>query len=179
MKLLKAIFTVKKIFSFLLFVFSVILLAGRLGLFRGKRPEHLGIKNGKLLPPRFGLFNSVSSHFDLPKNLPSEMEKYYRIDPIKLNSPPKIAFEKLKEILVGHTHAKLIEEKENYLYLEFETPVLRFIDDVEFLLSESEGIIHLRSSSRLGRKDFGKNRKRIEQIRTQFQRIESTHLIHN
>jgi len=59
--------------------------------------------------------------------------------------------------------ATVIEEKADYLYAEYRTPLLRFVDDVEFLLAE--GVIHVRSASRLGRRDFGVNRKRIETLR--------------
>ena len=59
--------------------------------------------------------------------------------------------------------ATVIEEKPNYLYAEFRTKLLGFVDDVEFLLGD--GVIHVRSASRLGRRDFGVNRRRIESLR--------------
>ena len=37
-----------------------------------------------------------------------------------------------------------------------------FVDDVEFLVRRQGGLVHVRSASRLGRRDFGVNRKRIE-----------------
>ena len=43
-----------------------------------------------------------------------------------------------------------------------------FVDDVEFALDEAASAIHLRSASRLGIRDLGVNRARIETIRTQF-----------
>jgi len=43
-----------------------------------------------------------------------------------------------------------------------------FVDDVEFLLDEKAGVIHVRSASRLGRSDFGVNRDRVETIRRQI-----------
>jgi uncharacterized protein (DUF1499 family) len=36
---------------------------------------------------------------------------------------------------------------------------------VEFLLDPAARVIHVRSASRLGRRDFGTNRERIEAIR--------------
>lgn len=41
---------------------------------------------------------------------------------------------------------------------------MRFIDDVEFYVDDAQHLIHYRSASRLGRKDFGANGKRMEQI---------------
>jgi uncharacterized protein (DUF1499 family) len=44
------------------------------------------------------------------------------------------------------------------------------VDDVEFVFDEGAKQIHFRSASRLGRKDFGVNRKRMEEIRAAFAR---------
>lgn len=60
--------------------------------------------------------------------------------------------------------ATIVVEKENYLYAEFRTRLLRYVDDVELFFDGT--VIHVRSCSRLGRRDFGVNRKRVEQLRT-------------
>jgi uncharacterized protein (DUF1499 family) len=46
---------------------------------------------------------------------------------------------------------------------------LKFVDDTEFWLSPAESVIHVRSASRVGRKDFGVNRARVEAIRARFE----------
>ena len=46
--------------------------------------------------------------------------------------------------------------------------LLKFTDDVEFVLDEPASVIHMRSASRLGRKDLGANRTRLEAIRNKF-----------
>jgi uncharacterized protein (DUF1499 family) len=46
--------------------------------------------------------------------------------------------------------------------------LLKFTDDLEFWLDRPASVIQVRSSSRLGRKDFQVNRQRIEAIRAQF-----------
>jgi uncharacterized protein (DUF1499 family) len=40
---------------------------------------------------------------------------------------------------------------------------VRYVDDVEFLRAGS--VLHVRSASRLGRRDFGVNRGRVEKLR--------------
>ena len=45
---------------------------------------------------------------------------------------------------------------------------MRFVDDVEFWADPSSGVVHVRSASRVGRKDFGVNRARVETIREQL-----------
>jgi uncharacterized protein (DUF1499 family) len=39
------------------------------------------------------------------------------------------------------------------------------VDDVELYYDEKQGMVHVRSASRLGRRDFGVNRNRIEALR--------------
>jgi uncharacterized protein (DUF1499 family) len=53
--------------------------------------------------------------------------------------------------------------------VEFRTS-LGFVDDVEFYVDGSQKVIHLRSASRVGYWDLGVNRKRMESIRTEFER---------
>jgi uncharacterized protein (DUF1499 family) len=38
------------------------------------------------------------------------------------------------------------------------------VDDVELRLDADQGLIHIRSASRVGRSDFGVNRKRVKDI---------------
>ncbi|MBL8510073.1 MAG: DUF1499 domain-containing protein, partial [Betaproteobacteria bacterium] len=59
-------------------------------------------------------------------------------------------------------------EQPGYLYMEFKTPGLGYVDDVEFALDAKNNLIQVRSASRLGIRDFDVNRKRIEAIRAQF-----------
>ncbi|MDP3413597.1 MAG: DUF1499 domain-containing protein, partial [Polaromonas sp.] len=62
----------------------------------------------------------------------------------------------------------VVEETPGYLYAQCSTRWLRFTDDLELLLDDAARVIHVRSSSRLGRKDFGVNRARVEALRTRF-----------
>jgi len=45
---------------------------------------------------------------------------------------------------------------------------MRFVDDTEFWFDPAAGVIHVRSASRVGSKDFGVNRARIEAIRARL-----------
>jgi uncharacterized protein (DUF1499 family) len=49
-----------------------------------------------------------------------------------------------------------------------------FVDDGEFLLDRTRNAIQVRSASRLGYSDLGKNRKRMEEIRVQYSAQEDT-----
>jgi len=45
------------------------------------------------------------------------------------------------------------------------TPRLRFADDVDLVIDTQAGVVHVRSSSRLGHSDMGVNRRRVNQLR--------------
>ena len=119
--------------------------------FSWKRPDNLGVKDGRLARCKRSP-NCVSSQAD-----PSDREHY--IAPIAFSA----GMAELKKRIESLSLARVIKAEGNYLYAEFRTPILRFVDDVELLLVGDT--IHVRSASRLGRRDFGANRKRVEALR--------------
>ncbi len=60
---------------------------------------------------------------------------------------------------------RIVTESPEYLHAECRSSVFGFVDDLELQLRPSDGIIAVRSASRLGHSDFGVNRKRIETLR--------------
>lgn len=62
-----------------------------------------------------------------------------------------------------------VSNQENYIHSTAQTPLLKFVDDVEFLLDRENGMIHIKSESRVGYSDMGANRKRVEAIRKKLQ----------
>jgi uncharacterized protein (DUF1499 family) len=69
--------------------------------------------------------------------------------------------------------AKVKKELDQFIHVEFTSNIFRFIDDVEFFLTE-QGVIHFRSASRIGHSDLGVNRRRVEMIRIAFNNIAKT-----
>ncbi len=134
-------------------------LAVRLGALRGRRPQGLGATDGALGPVRTDLNNAVSSRADTAP---------HRIAPIDASPDPVAAFARLRDVVTAMPGATVIEARDGYLYAEFETRWMRFVDDVEFLLDGPGRLIHVRSASRLGQRDFGVNRARIEAIRARL-----------
>ncbi|MDP2415874.1 MAG: DUF1499 domain-containing protein, partial [Hydrogenophaga sp.] len=49
-----------------------------------------------------------------------------------------------------------------------QTRWLKFVDDMEFWVNPAGGVMDVRSASRLGREDFGANRKRVEELRAAY-----------
>ena len=118
-------------------------------MFSWKRPGNLGVREGRLAPCKRSP-NCVSSQAS-----PSDPEHY--IAPIHGSMA---AARKAVESLPRTT---IVEARGDYLYAEFRSALLRYVDDVEFFFDGQ--VIHVRSCSRLGRRDFGVNRKRVEALR--------------
>jgi uncharacterized protein (DUF1499 family) len=139
------------------------ILASLLAACSGERPQKLGVREGTLLPCPSSP-NCVSSH---------AVAERHRIEPLSFSDDPDAAFSRLRRILSQRADTVLVEENVRYLRVEFRTR-LGFVDDGEFLLSEKQRCIHVRSASRLGYSDLGKNRARMEEIRSRFSEAEQT-----
>ncbi len=95
-------------------------------------------------------------------------EPNHRVAPLRYAGSRKAARDKLLTLIKTLPRSRVVAQTETYLHVEFATPVLRFVDDVEFSLDTGENLIHVRSASRKGYYDFGVNRRRVEQIRRRF-----------
>ena len=136
----------------------ILMALGLLGLVAcaGERPKNLGNIEG-LLAPCPSSPNCVSSQAD---------DKRHRIAPLAFDGDPDAAFARLKRVVAERSDATIVEDLPGYLRVELRT--ILFVDDGEFLLDPTSKVIHLRSASRLGYSDLGKNRRRLEDIRRQF-----------
>lgn len=128
---------------------------GAIFSFSGTRPLNLGVHDGSLAacPATPNCVSSQSPDAD------------HTIAPITYASAPEAAFARLKAVVEAQPRVKLMEAREGYLYAEFSSAWMGFVDDVEFYLDESAGVIQVRSASRLGESDLGVNRQRVEAIR--------------
>ena len=118
-------------------------------MFDWRRPTDLGVKQGLLAPCR-RTPNCVSSQAD-----PSDREHY--IEPIRAS------MDDVRKAVEGLPRTLIVLAQPNYLHAEFRSRLLGFVDDVEFFFDGAA--VQVRSASRLGRRDFGVNRARLEEIR--------------
>ncbi len=130
-----------------------------MGLFAGSRPTTLGYTNGKFSLPSWKP-NCVSSTIE-------KSDKHY-IEPLAFSGAPDAAWKKLQALIKANPRVNVVQDGPTYLHTEFKSAGLGFVDDVEFALDEKANVIHVRSASRLGVRDFDVNRKRIESIRAQM-----------
>jgi uncharacterized protein (DUF1499 family) len=126
-------------------------------MFNWRRPTNLGVKDGRLAPCR-STPNCVSSQADS-----ADGEHY--IAPIAFRG----SMEEVRRAVQSMPRATVITAQASYLYAEYRTKLMRYVDDVEIL--KSGDILHVRSASRLGRRDFGVNRKRVEALRSIIQTL--------
>jgi uncharacterized protein (DUF1499 family) len=125
-------------------------------------PNDLGLVGGSELRPCPDKPNCVqtydpldTSHFQLPLEL-KENEKQTAL---AITSA------------INETGGRIISETAlvpsgYYLHAEYESNWLKFVDDVEVVIKD--GLIHMRSASRLGHSDLGVNAERFEKIKASY-----------
>ncbi len=147
----------KKLFSILIIPATLLLTACA-----GKVPAELGLVNGSELRPCPDKPNCIQTYD------PAD-ESHFQL-PLAFN----VDDEQTKQIMVTaitETGGKLINENSlassgYYLHAEYESDWLKFIDDVEVVIKD--GMIHIRSASRLGYSDMGVNARRFEEIKAAY-----------
>ena len=122
--------------------------------FSGERPNNLGVTNGKLTacPNTPNCVNSQSQNVQA------------KIEPL-----PMVSIAELKKVVEGMEKTTIVKETDDYLYAEFQSKLMGFVDDVEFYRDSQANVVQVRSASRLGQSDLGVNRKRVEEIRSKLQ----------
>lgn len=115
----------------------------------GDPPQNIGIVDGRLIPCPDSP-NCVCSY---------EQRESHAIAPLRAT------LDQIESVLLNLEEANIVRADTNYLYAEFTSRIMGFVDDVEFQYDPAAGVTHVRSASRLGYSDMGVNRKRIESIR--------------
>jgi len=146
----------------LLVAVAATLIAARFGAFSGSAPGDLGLRDGKFKPPS-KTPNSVSSQAGLWPEHPQRDGA--TIAPLALVGDGPATIARLSQIIGAMDGARIVEQRPDYLYAQFTTRLMRFVDDAEFWFDPAAGVVQVRSSSRVGRKDFGVNRARVEALR--------------
>lgn len=137
----------------------------RAGLFAGKPPDDLGVRDGKLKAPS-KTDNSVSSQARLFPDSPQS--KAAQIAPLALRGSGPATIAKIRTVVEGMDGARVVRADPDFLYAQYTTRLMGFVDDVEFWFDPAAGVVQVRSASRLGESDLGVNRQRIEEVRSRL-----------
>lgn len=91
----------------------------------------------------------------------------HRIAPLSYSGDPARARATLEAVVRAQPRAAIEHATPEYIHAVFQTPTMRYHDDVE-LLVEPGGAIAVRSISRFAYHDHGMNRERVEMLREAF-----------
>jgi uncharacterized protein (DUF1499 family) len=87
------------------------------------------------------------------------------VAPIEANAKQ---WQQLKQWIASQPDWTITTDSGNFMQAMVKTPLMRFRDDVQLRFDADAGVIHVRSSSRLGISDMGTNRRRVETLRSQL-----------
>lgn len=91
------------------------------------------------------------------------------MDPIPYLGTPEETRERLLAVLRAWPRTEIVRNEPGAITAVCRSRIFRFADDVDFRFDDQARLIHFRSASRLGRRDFGVNRERMEGIRRQYE----------
>jgi len=94
----------------------------------------------------------------------------HRVEPFVYEGDGRAVLARFVELVAELPRVELVTREPDYAHAAFTTKWMRFTDDVELRLDEAASVVHVRSASRLGHSDLGKNRARVDELRPLFAR---------
>jgi uncharacterized protein (DUF1499 family) len=121
----------------------------------GTPPAEPGV-DGSRLPPCPSSPNCVSS---------DATDARHAVAPFVLSAPAPEAWRAALAAVAELPRTTIVAETSDSLHAECRSALFRFVDDLDLQLRAAEGIIAVRSASRVGYGDLGVNRSRVETLR--------------
>lgn len=84
--------------------------------------------------------------------------------PVPFTDAPDRAQARARAALLAEPRTRIVEERAGYLRAESRSRLFRFVDDVEVVVDADARLFRFRSAARVGRRDFGVNRARMERV---------------
>jgi uncharacterized protein (DUF1499 family) len=118
-------------------------------------PDGLGVKEGSLAPCP-----------DTPNCVHTGLRHPEGTQPILLTEGIEhgALVDRVQAVVEAMPRLSIVTRADRYLHAEERSRFMRFVDDVELLLTDDRELI-VRSASRLGRSDLGVNSRRVERLR--------------
>jgi uncharacterized protein (DUF1499 family) len=124
----------------------------------GKRPDEIGIDPS-------GLRGCPKS----PNCVSSEAkDEKHGIGSFHLKGDPDVSWPLIQGEIASMPRWTIVTATDHYIHVECKSRIFRFVDDLELFFNSSNGIISMRSASRIGYSDFGANRRRVELLRSKL-----------
>ncbi|KAI7738120.1 hypothetical protein M8C21_014529 [Ambrosia artemisiifolia] len=141
--------------------------------FSGSKPNYLGVQKN---PPALALCPATNTCISTSENI-SDIVHYappWNYNPQEGRGSKKpvskeVAMEELLEVIKttkpDNFTPRVVEKKDDYIRVEYESPILGFVDDVEFWFPPGKKpLAQYRSASRFGF-GFDANKKRVKALR--------------
>lgn len=144
-----------------LLVVGVLVVVVGWGVGGGGQVNSIGVVDGKL--------QRCSDKPNCVCSCYSDRDNVHQIEPLDATGVTD-PMGRLVDIVTAMSNTTIVTASDGYLHAEYRSTFFRFVDDVEFLYDADRNIVHLRSASRVGYSDLGVNRKRMEQVRTLFEK---------
>ncbi|KAK3033916.1 hypothetical protein RJ639_033551 [Escallonia herrerae] len=145
----------------------------------GKKPDYLGVQKNQqglaLCPATKNCISTSENSSDLahyapPWNYNPEEGRGVK-NPVSREKAMQELLQVIKTTKPDKFTPKILEKRDDYIHVEYESPILGFVDDVEFWFPPAKkSIVQYRSASRLGSFDFDINRKRIKALRLELEK---------
>ncbi|KAL2251666.1 uncharacterized protein LOC105173228 [Sesamum indicum] len=153
---------------------SEVAVLGAIFHFSGTKPNYLGVQKnpgGLALCPATNNCVSTSenisdlTHYAPPWNYNPEEGRGSK-KPVSREQAMEELLQVIKSTKPDNFTPKIAEKRDDYVRVEYESPIMGFVDDVEFWFPPGKKpIVQYRSASRFGNFDFDINRKRIKALR--------------
>ncbi|XVF79892.1 hypothetical protein PTKIN_Ptkin15bG0027100 [Pterospermum kingtungense] len=156
---------------------SELAVIGAIFSFSGKKPDYLGVQKNY---PALALCPATNNCISTSENVsdPTHYAPPWNYNGGRNRKKPvtrEVAMGELLQVIKStkpdRYTPKIVEKKEDYVLVEYGSPILGFVDDVEFWFPPGKkSIVEYRSASRIGNSDFDVNRKRIKALRQELEK---------
>ncbi|GAB2230868.1 hypothetical protein Droror1_Dr00015163 [Drosera rotundifolia] len=140
----------------------------------GKKPDYLGVQKATgslaLCPATSNCISTSENASDRLHYVPpwsyNPDEGRGRKNPVTREQAMQELLEVIESTRPDNFMPLIMEKKDDYIRVEYQSPILGLVDDVEFWFPPGKrSIVEYRSASRLGNFDFDYNRKRVKALR--------------
>ncbi|XP_065859427.1 uncharacterized protein [Euphorbia lathyris] len=154
---------------------SELAVVGAIFNFGGKKPEYLGVQKNQqtlaLCPATKNCISTAENINDLTHYVPPWNYNGGRKRPVNREEAMEELLEVIQATKPDKFTPRIAEKKEDYLHVEYQSPILGLVDDMEFWFRPgNDSIVEYRSASRFGNFDFDYNRKRIKTLRLELEK---------
>uniref|UniRef100_A0A6N2L939 DUF1499 domain-containing protein n=2 Tax=Salix viminalis TaxID=40686 RepID=A0A6N2L939_SALVM len=154
---------------------SELAVAGAIFNLSGKKPEYLGVQKNQpslsLCPATKNCISTSENVTDLTHYAPPWNYNGGRKKPVSKEKAMEELLDVIRSTKPEKFTPKIVERDGDYVHVEYSSPILGLVDDVEFWFRPGDNsIVEYRSASRLGNFDFDYNRKRIKILRLELEK---------